>query len=64
MQLIARPLKVTLHHLGLESSPGASARCLRGSRRGIVAAAVSAHFRDRSNLQGYAGANLLVPITS
>ena len=63
VQFIARPLKVTYTTWGSSLTWRERALLAWIAPRGIVAAAVSALFAIKLESQGYAGANLLVPIT-
>ncbi|MEX6501217.1 cation:proton antiporter [Pseudomonas zhanjiangensis] len=63
IQFIARPLNVALSTLGSSLNWRERALLAWISPRGIVAAAVSAIFAIRLGEAGYAGAELLVPLT-
>lgn len=63
IQFVARPLNVALSTLGSSLKWRERALLAWISPRGIVAAAVSAIFAIRLDEAGYAGAELLVPLT-
>ncbi len=63
LQFIARPAKVLVSTFGQDVSLRERALLSWIAPRGIVAAAISAIFAERLIMEGYKGAELLVPLT-